>query len=134
MHDAENGATDIYSPTTQHIIYTTPHTHVGITISRDTIHIEGMRLGFKRPVLFERHGHDTSNTGTFANNHTPARCYAHPQCFRNHLVMPLLLAVGGEYGAGWASVGVGRVQTVFTPYDGVEQVIVDQRSDHPNKT
>lgn len=27
----------------------------GITISRDTIHIEGMELGFKRPVLFERH-------------------------------------------------------------------------------
>lgn len=27
----------------------------GITISRDTIHIEGIRLGFKRPVLFERH-------------------------------------------------------------------------------
>merc|ERR1711957_204890 len=26
----------------------------GITISRDTIHIEGMRLGFERPVLFER--------------------------------------------------------------------------------
>lgn len=27
----------------------------GITISRDTIHIEGMELGFKKPVLFERH-------------------------------------------------------------------------------
>mmetsp|Transcript_16893 Transcript_16893/g.19170 ORF Transcript_16893/g.19170 Transcript_16893/m.19170 type:complete len:530 (+) Transcript_16893:125-1714(+) len=27
----------------------------GITISRDTIHIEGMDFGFKRPVLFERH-------------------------------------------------------------------------------
>jgi isocitrate dehydrogenase len=26
----------------------------GITISRDTIHIEGMQLGFKRPVFFER--------------------------------------------------------------------------------
>lgn len=26
----------------------------GITISRDTIHIKGMELGFKRPVLFER--------------------------------------------------------------------------------
>merc|ERR1740130_2393194 len=26
----------------------------GITISRDTIHIEGLELGFKRPVLFER--------------------------------------------------------------------------------
>eukprot|EP00659_Diplonema_papillatum_P021624 gene21624-33279_t len=27
----------------------------GITISRDTIHIEGVELGYKRPVLFERH-------------------------------------------------------------------------------
>jgi len=27
----------------------------GITISRDTIHIKGMELGFKKPVLFERH-------------------------------------------------------------------------------
>uniref|UniRef100_A0A6B2L356 EF-hand domain-containing protein n=1 Tax=Arcella intermedia TaxID=1963864 RepID=A0A6B2L356_9EUKA len=27
----------------------------GITISRDTIHIEGMELGFKRPVYFDRH-------------------------------------------------------------------------------
>jgi isocitrate dehydrogenase len=25
----------------------------GITISRDTIHIEGVKLGFERPVLFE---------------------------------------------------------------------------------
>ena len=41
----------------------------GITISRDTIHIDGVELGFKKPVLFERH------------------------------------AVGGEYGAGWKTVG-----------------------------
>lgn len=27
----------------------------GITISRDTIHIEGIELGYKRPVFFERH-------------------------------------------------------------------------------
>ena len=27
----------------------------GITISRDTIHIEGVKLGFESPVLFERH-------------------------------------------------------------------------------
>lgn len=27
----------------------------GITISRDTIHIEGVELGYKNPVLFERH-------------------------------------------------------------------------------
>ena len=27
----------------------------GITISRDTIHIEGIELGYKKPVFFERH-------------------------------------------------------------------------------
>lgn len=27
----------------------------GITISRDTIHIPGMELGFKNPVLFDRY-------------------------------------------------------------------------------
>ena len=27
----------------------------GITISRDTIHIEGIELGYKNPVFFERH-------------------------------------------------------------------------------
>uniref|UniRef100_A0A7S1T203 EF-hand domain-containing protein n=1 Tax=Tetraselmis chuii TaxID=63592 RepID=A0A7S1T203_9CHLO len=27
----------------------------GITISRDTIHIDGIKLGFEKPVLFERH-------------------------------------------------------------------------------
>ena len=27
----------------------------GITISRDTIHIEGVKLGFETPVLFDRH-------------------------------------------------------------------------------
>lgn len=63
----------------------------GITISRDTIHIDGMRLGFKRPVLFERQ------------------------------------AVGGEYGAGWKACGKGRVQTIFTPMNGVDTEVIDQR-------
>ena len=27
----------------------------GITISRDTIHIDGLEFGFEKPVLFERH-------------------------------------------------------------------------------
>merc|ERR1719478_1354704 len=27
----------------------------GVTISRDTIHIEGLKLGYDKPVLFERH-------------------------------------------------------------------------------
>ena len=51
----------------------------GITISRDTIHIEGVELGYKEPVLFERH------------------------------------AVGGEYGAGWSTVGRGKLVTKFYP-------------------
>mmetsp|Transcript_8015 Transcript_8015/g.15902 ORF Transcript_8015/g.15902 Transcript_8015/m.15902 type:complete len:516 (+) Transcript_8015:1885-3432(+) len=51
----------------------------GITISRDTIMIEGMELGYKNPVLFERH------------------------------------AVGGEYGAGYATVGKGELRTVYYP-------------------
>jgi len=66
----------------------------GITISRDTIHIPGVDLGFKNPVLFERH------------------------------------AVGGEYGAGWKSVGKGRVITTFFPEDMVNEtpIIVDARA------
>jgi len=60
----------------------------GITISRDTIHIPGIELGYKNPVFFERH------------------------------------AVGGEYGAGWASVGKGRVLTTFFPEDIKEKPIV----------
>lgn len=63
----------------------------GITISRDTIHIEGVKLGFDRPVLFERH------------------------------------AVGGEYGAGWKSVGAGRVVTTFFPDDGTSPSFCDDR-------
>lgn len=51
----------------------------GITISRDTIHIPGMELGYKGKVLFDRH------------------------------------AVGGEYGAGYKTVGAGKVITVYTP-------------------
>lgn len=63
----------------------------GITISRDTIHIDGVELGFKMPVLFERH------------------------------------AVGGEYGAGWKTVGKGHLTTIFTPADGSTSTIVDER-------
>ena len=64
----------------------------GITISRDTIHIDGMELGYKNPVLFERH------------------------------------AVGGEYGAGFKTVGAGEVTTTFTPAGGGEAMTVDQRT------
>jgi len=63
----------------------------GITISRDTIHIPGMELGYKRPVLFDRH------------------------------------AVGGEYGAKYQIVGPGSVKTVFTPADGSQPIVVDDR-------
>jgi isocitrate dehydrogenase len=62
----------------------------GITISRDTIHIEGVELGFKQPVLFERH------------------------------------AVGGEYGAGWKTVGRGKLLTTFHPEKG-DPLLVDSR-------
>lgn len=70
----------------------------GITISRDTIHIEGIELGYKKPVFFERH------------------------------------AVGGEYGAGWASVGKGTLLTTYLPQDGSPPFVVDKRdlTDHEN--
>eukprot|EP00998_Keelungia_sp_KM082_P007414 NODE_360_length_2043_cov_66.006263_g353_i0.p1 GENE.NODE_360_length_2043_cov_66.006263_g353_i0~~NODE_360_length_2043_cov_66.006263_g353_i0.p1 ORF type:complete len:411 (+),score=75.05 NODE_360_length_2043_cov_66.006263_g353_i0:94-1326(+) len=63
----------------------------GITISRDTIHIPGIKMGYSGPVLFERH------------------------------------AVGGEYGAGWSSVGKGRLLTTFFPDDDSTPTIVDAR-------
>merc|ERR1719414_2753997 len=63
----------------------------GITISRDTIHIDGIELGYKNPVFFERH------------------------------------AVGGEYGAGWQSVGKGTLLTNYLPDDGSAPFIVDKR-------
>ena len=63
----------------------------GITISRDTIHIKNMELGFKKPVLFERH------------------------------------AIGGEYQAGWKEVPAGTLKTVFTPKDGGDELVVDER-------
>ena len=52
----------------------------GITISRDTIHIPGMDLGFKRPVLFERQavggeysaGFDVVGAGTCRTTFHPA--------------------------------------------------------------
>jgi len=70
----------------------------GITISRDTIHIPGIKLGFDKPVLFERH------------------------------------AVGGEYGAGWKSVGKGRVLTTFFPENIKEgPVIIDGREVKDNE-
>lgn len=51
----------------------------GITISRDTIHIEGIELGYKNPVLFERHavggeygaGWDSAGKGTLLTTYLP---------------------------------------------------------------
>ena len=51
----------------------------GITISRDTIHIEGIELGYKNPVLFERHavggeygaGWNEVGAGTLLTNYIP---------------------------------------------------------------
>eukprot|EP00668_Euglena_longa_P046265 GGOE01061949.1.p1 GENE.GGOE01061949.1~~GGOE01061949.1.p1 ORF type:complete len:512 (-),score=116.99 GGOE01061949.1:155-1552(-) len=53
----------------------------GITISRDTIHIEGMDLGYKKPVLFERHavggeygaGHKTVGKGRLVTLFLPEK-------------------------------------------------------------
>jgi isocitrate dehydrogenase len=52
----------------------------GITISRDTIHIEGIELGYKNPVLFERHavggeygaGYSEVGAGTLLTTYLPA--------------------------------------------------------------
>jgi len=52
----------------------------GITISRDTIHIEGIELGYKNPVLFERHavggeygaGWNEVGKGTLLTTYLPA--------------------------------------------------------------
>merc|ERR1712216_62498 len=62
----------------------------GVTISRGTWDIEGLKLGYDKPVLFERH------------------------------------AVGGEYQAGYKTVGAGKVETIFTGVDG-SKVTVDSR-------
>merc|ERR1719373_938785 len=71
----------------------------GITISRDTIHIPGIKLGFDKPVFFERH------------------------------------AVGGEYGAGWKSVGKGRVLTTFFPDNIKDQpTVIDGREVNDDTT
>lgn len=51
----------------------------GITISRDTIHIEGIELGYKRPVFFERHavggeygaGYSEVGQGTLLTTYLP---------------------------------------------------------------
>ena len=51
----------------------------GITISRDTIHIEGIQLGYKNPVLFERHavggeygaGYNEVGKGTLLTTYMP---------------------------------------------------------------
>merc|ERR1712205_162982 len=52
----------------------------GITISRDTIHIDGVELGYKKPVFFERHavggeyaaGYKNVGKGTLVTTFTPS--------------------------------------------------------------
>lgn len=52
----------------------------GVTISRDTIHIEGIELGYKKPVFFERHavggeygaGWSQVGKGTLLTTYLPA--------------------------------------------------------------
>jgi len=63
----------------------------GISISRDTIHLPGMQLGYKKQCLFDRH------------------------------------AVGGEYGASFATVGKGTLKTTFTKPNG-EVAVVNERT------
>lgn len=93
----------------------------GITISRDTIHIEGMELGFKRPYATA----------------PPLACWRHRlKMMGRELTLQLHCrvfferqAVGGEYAAGWKMTeGTGKVTTVFTPDSGAPPVIVDDRT------
>ena len=64
----------------------------GISISRDTIHLPGMKLGYKNKILFDRH------------------------------------AVGGEYGAGYKTVGPGTLRTTFNGELVEERHLTDQVS------
>lgn len=88
----------------------------GITISRDTIHIEGVKLGFDKPVFFEVHIllHVLLYISSFTSSYLFI-CYV-----QRH-------AVGGEYGAGWKSVGAGRLVTTFFPEDGSAPIFCDDR-------
>ena len=78
----------------------------GITISRDTIHIDGMKLGFDRPVLFERH----AVGGEYSAGWAP--------------VGEGQLVTNPAHGVA----GVTAVQvTTFFPEDGSRPIIVDGR-------
>ena len=64
----------------------------GISISRDTIHLPGMELGYKTPIFFDRH------------------------------------AVGGEYGASYATVGPGTLKLSFDDKVINERKLTDKTS------
>ena len=64
----------------------------GISISRDTIHLPGMELGYKTPIFFDRH------------------------------------AVGGEYGASYATVGPGTLKLTFDDKIINERKLTDKTS------
>ena len=96
----------------------------GITISRDTIHIDGIELGYKDRVLF----------GTFEHwkNYDPIHKNFTPESFNTNICSKTFVdkerhAVGGEYGAGWNQVGKGTLLTTYIPKDGSEPFIVDKR-------
>eukprot|EP01126_Amoeba_proteus_P017157 TRINITY_DN1813_c0_g2_i5.p1 TRINITY_DN1813_c0_g2~~TRINITY_DN1813_c0_g2_i5.p1 ORF type:complete len:462 (+),score=87.80 TRINITY_DN1813_c0_g2_i5:236-1621(+) len=65
----------------------------GITISRDTIHVPGMELGYKNPVLFDRHavggeyaaGYKIVGAGTASSIFTPAN--GNPPVIVDHRVL-----------------------------------------------
>jgi hypothetical protein len=97
----------------------------GITISRDTIHIDGLELGFKRPVLFERHavgGEFQAFGGQDVIGAPP--CISPLQrlsTVKIHGCVNMTAPPGGwpgEYAAGWKPVGAGRITTLFQPDEG----------------
>ena len=86
----------------------------GITISRDTIHIEGIELGCARAhTQRSRIGGIEGGAQTNCGIRPPlprARLlrFKRPVFFERH-------AVGGEYSAGHGQVGEGLLKTIFYP-------------------
>ena len=113
----------------------------GITISRDTIHIEGVKLG---RTSIHTYSHIHTYTRSIIQCFSPTSASYTVQHTLIHTTTTSLLtflhspgfdkivlfdrhAVGGEYGAGWRSVGEGRLVTTFFPEDGSSPIICDDR-------
>ena len=95
----------------------------GITISRDTIHIKGMELGFKRPVIFERQAvGGESQAGACVRACTAVRGVGMlTRLWQRHE------HIEARFGhAGYKVVGKGRAATFFFPENGGVEV-VDER-------